>query len=383
VKIAIVNLTSGGLSGGYLKYLVNLVPLLRQDPRVTKLDVFVPEGVLLPAHCGSLRMWPKRDGAAGFPTLRGTLASLAPDVVFFPTARLVDCGAIPTVVMVRNMEPLLVPFGGNGWRESLRNLARARVAHRACDRASRVIAVSDYVRRFIVERWRLPSAKIGRVYHGVAAEPAAAAAPASLQQVGRFVFTAGSIRPARGLEDLIRATPALLRAHPDLAVVIGGKADAVSHDYEARMQHLAARQGVARAIVWTGQLSSAEMAWAYGRCAAFVVTSRAEACPNVALEALSHGAPVVSTSQDPMPEFFGGTATYYRPEHADELALRVTQIMAEPEPAAAARRESARARAAEFPWRRTADETVTELDLAAKREPRTEDRKPRTENRKP
>jgi len=130
VKIAIVNLTSGGLSGGYLKYLVNLVPLLRQDPRVTKLDVFVPEGVLLPAHCGSLRMWPKRDGAAGFPTLRGTLASLAPDVVFFPTARLVDCGAIPTVVMVRNMEPLLVPFGGNGWRESLRNLARARVAHR-------------------------------------------------------------------------------------------------------------------------------------------------------------------------------------------------------------------------------------------------------------
>ena len=80
--------------------------------------------------------------------------------------------------------------------------------------------------------------------------------------------------------------------------------DAVAHAYGARMQHLAAKLGVARAIIWTGHLSPPEMAWAYGRCAAFVVTSRAEACPNVALEALSHGAPVVSTTQDPMPEFF-------------------------------------------------------------------------------
>ena len=44
MKVAIVNLTSGGMSGGYLKYLRTLVPLLRQDPRISRLDVFVPEG---------------------------------------------------------------------------------------------------------------------------------------------------------------------------------------------------------------------------------------------------------------------------------------------------------------------------------------------------
>ena len=55
-------------------------------------------------------------------------AALAPDVVFFPTARLIECGGAPTVVMVRNMEPLTVPFGGNTWREGFRNIARARVA---------------------------------------------------------------------------------------------------------------------------------------------------------------------------------------------------------------------------------------------------------------
>ena len=38
--------------------------------------------------------------------------------------------------------------------------------------------------------------------------------------------------------------------------------------------------------------------------------------------------------------------------------------MAEPPAAAAGRRDAARARAADFPWQRTADETVTELQQA-------------------
>jgi hypothetical protein len=79
VKIAIVNLTSGGLSGGYLKYLRALVPLLRQDARISQLDVFIPEGVALEG-CGPLRTWPAdaanrrretaRARAAAFPWTR-------------------------------------------------------------------------------------------------------------------------------------------------------------------------------------------------------------------------------------------------------------------------------------------------------------------------
>ena len=61
MKVAIVNLTSGGLSGGYLKYLRRLVPMLRQDVRISQLDLFVPEGVTLDG-CGPLRTWPARDG---------------------------------------------------------------------------------------------------------------------------------------------------------------------------------------------------------------------------------------------------------------------------------------------------------------------------------
>jgi glycosyltransferase involved in cell wall biosynthesis len=153
---------------------------------------------------------------------------------------------------------------------------------------------------------------------------------------------------------------------PELRIVIAGKADAATIRYDADMHRLASRLGVAGKIVWPGHLAQSEMAWAFERCAAFVVTSRAEACPNIALEALSHGAPVVSTSQEPMPEFFKDTATYYQPEDADMLAARVNELVAEPAPSASRRREAARARAAEFPWARPAEQTIAQLELATR-----------------
>ncbi|HVD94397.1 MAG TPA: glycosyltransferase, partial [Vicinamibacterales bacterium] len=241
MKVAIVNLTSGGLSGGYLKYLRALVPLLRQDARISRLDLFVPEGVVLDG-CGPLHTWPARDGLVSHPPLRAQLDRLSPDVVFFPTARLLDCGDVPTMVMVRNMEPLTVPFGGNTWRESLRNIARARVARAVSRRAARVIAVSDHVRKFVTDRWGVPVGRVARVYHGVEATYGEAAVmPAALERIPRFVFTAGSIRPARGLEDLIRAASALRRDTPGIAIAIAGEAPIATRPYEARMRRLADR----------------------------------------------------------------------------------------------------------------------------------------------
>ena len=363
LKIAIVNLTSGGLSGGYLKYLRALVPLLRTDRRVDRVEVFLPAGVDVP-ECGPTRSFPARHPLTVRQMLRRELDVLAPDVVFFPTARLLDCGRVPTVVMVRNMEPLSVPFAGNTWRESFRNVARARTARHACRRASRVLAVSRHVYEFVNNRWGVPPERLGLVYHGIDPATGPARDLRRFEQLQPFVFTAGSIRPARGLEDLIQAAGALRSGHPGLKFVIAGSSDSSSRPYEARMRRLVEQLGLAEAVVWAGHLPPDDMAAAFQRCAAFVMTSRAEACPNVALEALSHGAPIVSTLQAPMPEFFADAATYYEPRDARTLASRVTEVLRLPSGELSRRRAAALRRAAGFTWSRTADETVAQLQLA-------------------
>jgi glycosyltransferase involved in cell wall biosynthesis len=365
MRIAIVNVTSGGLSGGYRKYLQQMVPRIAADPRIEAVHVFMPPS----------RQSPFFAPAAGSPStfdveilqrdrrwLHQRIEALRPDVVFVPTARAIECGNRPVVAMVRNMEPLCRPLAGNALPDKVRNVARAWTAWRAVRRASRVIAVSQFVRDFLVDRWRVRSAKVGMVYHGV--EPAGtieARRPAlSIPPGVPLLFTAGSIRPARGLEDLIEATARLKQDGIAAALVIAGEPDRHTRFYRDRLIALADRLSVQTSLVWAGQLDDAAMAWCFDNADLFIMTSRAEACPNLALEAMSHGCIAVAGNHPPMPEIFGDAATYYPAGNSRQLTERIREGL-EIGRGAAGVPELARRRAASFDWQDTARRTVDEL----------------------
>lgn len=361
MRLAIVNLTGGSFSGGYRKYLTHMIPLLAADPRVSKVLVVMPPGsppaVEAPAEILS---WVPDDGRRAYRVLRKSVRNFAPDVVFIPTARWLNFGPVPTVVMVRNMEPLIMPLSGLPLREAMRNVARALFARQACINSTGIIAVSRYVREFLIGRWRVDKQKVAVVYHGV--EP-----PLDAMRISKpravpdsrfnFLFTAGSIRPARGLEDILWAFSLVAPQYPEMALVIAGKPDPGTESYLRRMQALACYPRVQQRVHWTGQLTREEMAWCFRQCEAFVVTSRAEACPNTALEALSYGCAVVSTDQPPMPEFFDTVALYYRAGDPANLASQLGRYLSSHSSEVEVRKAAAQ-RAQEFTWQRAADLTL-------------------------
>ena len=126
MRIAFINLTSGGMSGGPVKYTKRITPLLRHSALVSNLWTFShPRTAPLFADSPSLDMqfWPEDDDVRNFPSLRQRIRELAPDVVFIAAARWIGFG-LPTVVMIRNMEPFLCPIAGNPPAEVGRNLLR-------------------------------------------------------------------------------------------------------------------------------------------------------------------------------------------------------------------------------------------------------------------
>jgi glycosyltransferase involved in cell wall biosynthesis len=357
MRLAVVNLTSGGLSGGYRKYLTRLMPLLASDRRIAALTVFVPEGAAIALERGiDLRTCARPE--RGWATLRRTVALCTPDVVFVPTARHFPFATAPTVVMVRNMEPLEVPFGGNTWTEGFKNVARAWEARRACRQAKRVIAVSDHVRQVVVSRWRLDEDRVGTVYHGV--DDGGEESNGDRAEGGRTLFTAGSIRPARGLEDIIRALPML---DAGVQLVIAGRVDVGCERYAGGLRRLCATLRVGHRVTFAGQLDPAQMSEAFHRAAAFVTTSRAEACPNTALEAMSAGTASVSIDRPPMPEFFGDAALYYAAADPAALARQLHVVLSDVDERKRLGRR-ARRRAANFTWEATRDRTIDELERA-------------------
>jgi glycosyltransferase involved in cell wall biosynthesis len=290
-------------------------------------------------------------------------------MVFIPNARWLDTGAA-TVVLVRNMEPMLPDSEGNPPLERLVNLARRKAAKKACAKADGVIAISDFVRDYLTDNWAVVPEKVARVYHGVElSQPhLTPARPRAVSEaIGtNFLFVAGSIRPFRGTEDAILALAALSAAHPDLHLVVAGEMEGRVSAWAAHLRDLAEKGGVLSRVIWAGKLNEAEMVWCFQHCRAFIMTSRVEACPNTALEAMSQRAVTVSTRNQPMPEFFGEAAVYYDAGNSAGLANRLSELLGA-EPSELARmRDASAGRAADFTWQRCATQTVDKFDAVAR-----------------
>jgi glycosyltransferase involved in cell wall biosynthesis len=109
------------------------------------------------------------------------------------------------------------------------------------------------------------------------------------------------------------------------------------------------------------------MSWCFRNAAFFVMTSRAEACPNIVLESMAEAAPTISTDHQPMPELLGDAALYYRERDAMHLAERLNEALAAPDGAWTEMGQRARARTSAYNWDNTARETVAELQQAIDR----------------
>ena len=358
-----LNLTGGGLSGGYRKYLQHVVPALCSHPGVSELIVVVPPGQQMYAGVAeNVWSWHTGEQWRGFPALRGRVREWKPDVVLIPTARYLNCG-VPVVSMIRNMEPMLPGTLRDGVAPWMKNLAGARLAKHAAMRSQRVIAVSQFVRDFAVSRWNVDAECVGVVYHGVDATTSVDHITQTLQPLASspFLFVAGSLLPYRGVEDAIRALSLLSNSHRNVILAIAGSGSA---KYAARLRALVEELKVAARVVWLGQLNEHEMAWAYQHCAAFLMTSRVEACPNTALEALANGALCISTDSPPMPEFFVDTARYFAPDDSPLLARHIAECLTMSADVVAKCRSAARTRALSFSWEATVEGTVQQLKLA-------------------
>ena len=373
MNLAVVNLTGGGLSGGYRKYLECLAPLMARHAAIDRLAIFVPPGTEASLHVPDipLHSWPSRDRFRGHAWLKQRISEMSPHVVFVPTAQCMDFRGIPVVNMVRNMEPLQVPFAGNPLPEIIKNVLRRHTARKAVGRADRVIAVSGHVRDFLVTRWQIDTGKVGVVYHGIdLPQPMAAAtgadgeSPLSNNCPEEFIFTAGSIRPARGLEDVVGALGHLKKKGKAIHLIVAGSLDEGMRGYRKKIDDLADTHGLRPQIFWAGPLTQTEMAFYYRCCRVFVMTSRAEACPNIALEAMAHGCVSVATDTPPMPEMFGPAAVYYPAKDTHRLAAEIDHVLSWEESRRTGISRTARERAGRFTWQRCVEGTVDELRQA-------------------
>ena len=207
------------------------------------------------------------------------------------------------------------------FRWPIRGLAR-----RALRAADQLVAVSQALRDRMIEAGA-PAGRIAVVPNGVdtalfhPGDRAAARSALGVPEDAVALFSAGGLIEQKGYQDLI-AGLARLSDRPDLWLYIAGDGPR-----EAALRRAAAVAGLADRVVFLGRLAPGAMAEWYRAADLFCFGSWREGCPNVVIEALASGLPVVATRVGGVPELVAdercGVLFEARSPEAFAAALRV------------------------------------------------------------
>jgi glycosyltransferase involved in cell wall biosynthesis len=334
MRIALVNLSTGDISGGYAEYLNQFLVRAGEDSRISKiLFLSIPgiaEKIQLPSKCEHVLIskWDVLFPGIGKKTVR-EIKDFNADITFSPVERKISpIRGVPLVTMIQNMEPLTTFTPGNNLAWKLRLILLRRKAILAARSADHVIALSDFVKDFLVNKLGINERGITKIPHGFdLIGYQHYTKPIVVAEEIKFIFTAGSVLPARGLEDLINAYIELTKINKDLfpKLYIAGKVLPQHSRWFQRLERTIRTAGVDKNIIWLGVLTKSEMAWCYKNTELFVMTSRVESFGIIALESMALECPVVSSTSPCLPEVYGDYADYYEPYDHLGLAVKIKQ----------------------------------------------------------
>ena len=257
------------------------------------------------------------------------LAARGVDVLHCPTFRAPLRSSVPFVVTVHDLAVLKHPELFNRWTRRYSALVVPRVVRAA----ARVIAVSEFTRREVVETLRVPEDRVRVVRNAV--DPIFTPEGPSAQ--GEFVLAVGTLEPRKNLARVVQAAR---RVGVELRVVgaLGwGDVDIA-----------------ADGVRWLGDVPDGELAELYRGALCFVYPSLYEGFGLPVLEAMACGAPVVTAAGGALEELADGAAVLVDPLDPAAIADGLAR--------ADARRDELRRRgierAQQFTWDAAAEATA-------------------------
>ncbi len=235
------------------------------------------------------------------------LASLVPhrerlraaDVVFATWAYPDGCAAILAARALN--KPCVVKVHGSDVNVVLRNGAARALAARILPMADAVVAVSRPLLEELV-RIGVPRERVHLVANGVDGavfyprDRAAARRDLGIAEDARLVLFVGRLEPQKGIHELLNAFDQVRARVPRASLALVGEGVSMSK-VRARVESWG--DGAGRLL---GARPHAEVAKWMGACDVMTLPSWAEGTPNVVLEALASGRPVVASRVGGIPD---------------------------------------------------------------------------------
>jgi glycosyltransferase involved in cell wall biosynthesis len=256
----------------------------------------------------------------------------------------------PFVVTVHDLIPLQLPE----YRASLPSRIQTELARRMVCSADRIIVPSRYVADAASDLLGISPDRVDVIPMGVEQPPAESGAPPIS---GPYIVHAGGFDARKNLGALVRAfTMAAPALGADWRLVLLGAPHTGNQVVYPSLEPEIERSGLRDRVVLTGRVSESDKLAFYRHADIAVAPSLSEGFGLPILEAMAHGIPVIASNCTSHPEVAGDAALLVEP--SDEAISAALVCLAGDSALRADLAKRGRARAAEFPWSRTAGLTI-------------------------
>ncbi len=251
-----------------------------------------------------------------------------------------------------------------------KNLAYRLVIFMALKRARRIITVSEFTKKDIVDRFSVNPQKIAVTYEGVAnlakGRDSLFVSKLNNREIlaqyhipHNFILYVGNAYPHKNLERLLQVFSRLHSEYPELRLVLVGKPD---YFYErvkeaARALNLWQKENINSPVIFTGYVPDAQLEIMYSEARAYIFPSLYEGFGLPPLEAMANGCPVVSSDRASLPEVMGAAARYFNPEDEADMVDKIREVLVD-ESLRSSLIEMGRAQAKKYDWQACARETL-------------------------
>jgi glycosyltransferase involved in cell wall biosynthesis len=218
------------------------------------------------------------------------------------------------------------------WFSAVHGARMRWIGRRSAREADAIIAVSEFTRNEIVDRYRIERERIRVIHHGI--DPSLREAPFTSEQELRdaigmprpFVLSVGSIFERRYPMELISAFRHLTDL--DLGLVIVGDD---RRKQPGNLEEHIAESGLSDRVRWLRYAKQADVLGLYRAAEALIHLSAYEGFGLPPLEAMSFGLPAIVSARGALLEVYGESAALVHDEHPEAIAGVVRRVVSDHE----------------------------------------------------
>lgn len=200
---------------------------------------------------------------------------------------------------------------------------------KACKKADRIIATSQYIKQQIIDRYHVPQDKIDVVYTAFRNEYLTSNDDTVYQQnvkgkynlPSNFILAVTDFSSLTNLETLYRAFAKIDDKKIDL-VLIGKK-----NNYYRRLKRLASQLNIDDRVVRVSSINKHNFMGLYSLAKAVVDPSLQDGIGQCVVEALINGTPIIASDDGCHRELGADAALYFKPSQVEELTAHINTVL--------------------------------------------------------